>query len=108
MTLDREGKQIIKIMLKNDAERRRRIRSGKGSEFDTAAVEAIKAAGEKIELPGYAPKQRAELIDKLKTSLAGAVPYEEMGETYCSRTTFYKARKEYRLLIARNMGLTHG
>lgn len=108
MTLDREGKQIIKILLKNDTARRQRVKSGKGSGFDAAAIDAIRAAEESIELPGYAPKQRAELIGKLKISLAGAVPYEEMGETYCSRTTFYKARKEYRLLIARNLGLTHG
>lgn len=105
--LDREVKQIIKIMLKGDTERQRRIKAGRASDYDMRADKAIRTAGQKLTLPGYAPKQRDELISKLKISLANARPWEEMGETYCSRTSFYAFRKEFRCLIASYMGMVH-
>lgn len=103
--LDEDTKRIVKAIVQADARRKKRKRSGNYTEFDKKAERAIAAAGEEMELAGYDPAARRQILDKIYESLIYNTPWEMLGETYCCRRLFYEYRKEYCYRVAVHMGI---
>lgn len=99
-----EEKQIVYAVI-----RMNRKAGGEGrSVFLKRGAEAIAKAREEMEIGDAAPEVRETIIDKIQQSIAYSQPWEHMGETYCSRGTFYQYRKQFAFLVADHMGLTAG
>lgn len=103
--LDEDTKKIVKALVHADAKRKKRKRAGDHTEFDQKAERAIAAAGEEMQLTGYDPVARRQVLDKIYESLIYNTPWELLGETYCCRRLFYEYRKEYCYRVAVHMGI---
>lgn len=77
------------------------------TEFEKRTAEAVAKAEEELSICADDPQARTFMTGKLRESIAYRIPYEEIGEVYCSRGTFYSYRKQFVYLIAQEMGLIH-
>lgn len=103
--IDEDTKKIVKAIVHGDKKRQIRRKKGRHTEFDIKAEEAIRAAQQELPLDGIDREARRRITEKIYTSLLYNIPWELLGETYCSRRLFYKYRMEFCYLIAVNMGI---
>ena len=66
--------------------------------FEKGVIKAVAKANEEIDLS-------EELLDKVRDCIINHNPYELLGETYCSRNTFYSYRNKYLYFVARAYGI---
>lgn len=98
--LDYNEKIIIHAIVRNDSKH-----AGKQSAFRKKAHQAIEKAKDELNIGEMSDDIRRIIIDKIQQSIAYSQPWELMGETYCSRGTFYQYRKQFCFLIADNLGM---
>ena len=96
-----EEKQIVYATIRMDSKAGNNGRS----DFLKKGKAAIQKAREEIDLGDMTPEIREIIIGKIQQSIADAQPWELMGETYCSRGTFYQYRKQFSYMVADNMGI---
>ena len=97
--LDYNERQIVHAAIRMDSRR------GKPSPFTRRAAEAIKKARDEMDVGEVAPDVRGVIIDKIYQSIAYGTAWEYLGETYCSRGTFYQYRKQFCFRVADSMGM---
>lgn len=102
--LNYDEKQIVYAVVRMDRKNREQG-SRKTSAFWKRGSEAIRKAEEDIDVGSASPEVRDEIVRKLYQSIAYTQPWELLGETYCSRGTFYSYRKRFCFMIACNMGM---
>lgn len=95
---------FVKTVLRRAVQLSRRHTQG-NAEFDAAVLSAVAAARKELELPAMDPGARKQLIDRIVLSLTQNLPYELVGETYCSRRRFYYFRSDFVRLVALHMGV---
>lgn len=97
--LNYNEQQIVRAIVREDARR------GSSSNFNKRGASAIEKAKSDIDIGDASPDVRDTIIDKIYQSIAYSTAWEYLGETYCSRGTFYQHRKQFCYLIALNMGM---
>lgn len=105
MTLDKDERRIVYSVIRGDLKRQKRIKSGKGTDFDTKVVEAIEKAKEEVDLGQVEKNIRDVIIEKIYVSIQQGTPWEMLGETYCCRSLFYSYRKRFCYLVAVHLGI---
>lgn len=66
--------------------------------WEKGVVKAIAKANEDIDLS-------EELLAKVRVCIIDHIPFELLGETYCSRNTFYSYRNKYLYYVAKAYGI---
>jgi hypothetical protein len=99
-----DEKQIVYAVVRMDRKNKEKG-TGRTAGFWKRGSEAIRKAEEDIDVGYASPEIRKEIVEKLYQSIAFTQPWELLGETYCSRGTFYSYRKKFCFLIADNMGM---
>lgn len=84
---------------------RENARRGVQSSFNRRGDAAIRHAKEELDIGDASPEVRDVIIDKIYQSIAHSTAWEYLGETYCSRGSFYQLRKQFCFLIADSMGM---
>ena len=97
--LNYNERQIVNAIVREDARRRTQ------SNFNRRGASAIQKAKEDLNIGDVSPDIRADIIDKIYQSIAYSTAWEYLGETYCSRGTFYQHRKQFCYLVADNLGM---
>lgn len=97
--LNYNERQIVNAIVREDARRRTQ------SNFNRRGASAIQKAKDDLNIGDVSPDVRATIIDKIYQSIAYSTAWEYLGETYCSRGTFYQHRKQFCYLIADNLGM---
>lgn len=97
--LNYNERQIVNAIVREDARR------GSTSNFNRRGASAIQKAKDDLNIGDASPDVRSVIIDKIYQSIAYSTAWEYLGETYCSRGTFYQHRKQFCYLIADNMGM---
>ena len=103
--LDEDEKRIVRSMIRLEDKRRRGKLNRRATVFDRKVKTAIERAEIDVDLGGAQGKPRDELLGKIRDHIVTNTPWERIGETYCSRGTFYTYARRYQFLIARNVGL---
>lgn len=101
--INKGAEKIVRAIIQDSEARQKRKRSGKQSEFDILADEAIAKGKKDIHFPDCTASIRKHLINKIFDSLANSTPWELQGETYCCRRLFYTYRKEFCYLVAKHL-----
>jgi hypothetical protein len=101
--IDKGAEKIVRAIIQDSEARQKRKRSGRQSEFDILADEAIAQGKNDLHFPDCAVSIRKHLINKICDSLANSTPWETLGETYCCRRLFYAYRKEFSYLVAKHL-----
>lgn len=97
--LNYNERQIVHAVVREDA------RHGRQSNFGRRGASAIDKAKENLDVGDVSSEVRAVIIDKIYQSIAYSTAWEYLGETYCSRGTFYQYRKQFCYLVADSMGM---
>lgn len=97
--LNYNEKQIVHAIVREDARR------GQRSNFNRRSASAIQKAKDDLNIGDVSPEVRQTIVDKIYQSIAYSTPWEYLGETFCSRGTFYQHRKQFCYLVADNMGM---
>ncbi|MCM1218061.1 MAG: hypothetical protein NC548_26545 [Lachnospiraceae bacterium] len=103
--LDTDEKRIVRSLVRLEDKRRRGKLKRRETAFDRKVQAAIERADSGVDLGGVQGEQRAELLAKIHDHIVTNTPWERIGETYCSRGTFYAYARRYQFLIAQNVGL---
>lgn len=99
-------KAVVKAVMRDSENRRKRKRAGTQTLFDIKADAAVSSAKKKLRLPADDESARKLMLSKICESLERARPWESMGETYLGRWTFYKYRIEFIRLVAQGLDMT--
>lgn len=97
--LNYNERQIVHAIVREDARR------GTQSNFNRRGASAIQKAKADLNIGDVSPEVRSAIIDKIYQSIAYSTAWEYLGETYCSRGTFYQHRKQFCYLVAENLGM---
>ncbi len=103
--LDTDEKKIVRSLIRLEDKRRHGKLKRQATAFDRKVQTAIERAESDVDLGGAQGKPRDELLAKIHTHIVTNTAWERIGETYCSRGTFYKYARRYQFLIAKNIGL---
>lgn len=103
--LDEDEKRIVRSLIRLEDKCRRGKLKRRETAFDRKIQTAIEQAEKSVDLGGAQGKPRGELLEKIRDHILTNTPWERIGETYCSRGTFYTYARRYQFLIARNIGL---
>ena len=99
--LDRSRRQIAKAVIRLEYENRKA--GTKLTTFDKKIAAAVATANEEIEREALLPD---DIVDKIRINILDGVTWENIGETYCSRETFYRYSRKYCFFVARALGMT--
>lgn len=103
--LDTDEKKIVRSLIRLEDKRRRGKLKRRATTFDRKVQTAIERAESDVDLGGAQGKPRDELLAKIRDHIITNTPWERIGDTYCSRGTFYTYARRYQFLIAKNIGL---
>lgn len=99
-------KVIVKAVMRDSENRKKRKRAGTLTPFDIKADEAVSNAKRELGLPADDESARKLMLSKICESLERAKPWESMGETYLGRWAFYRYRLEFIRLVAQGLDMT--
>ncbi len=95
--LDEDEKRIARAIVRLDNKRTRKNRK-QATAFDKKAAAAVEKANADINIDD-------ELLAKVKQNIISGIAWEYIGETYCSRNTFYGYARRYLFYVARAFGI---
>ena len=97
--LDGDQKEIARRLICIEDKIRRKELGRPLTAFDKKAVNAVSSADKRMELSD-------EILKKVRLNITDKTRWEEIGETYCCRNTFYHYCKKYRYFVAEAAGIT--
>ena len=106
--MDADIKAVVRSIIQGNEKRKKRIRVGKASAFDSVAIavveDALHSSCQNIE----SVQARRQMQEKIYKSIVFNTPYEYIADALCGRRQFYEYRTEFITRVAQAMDMLPG